>query len=291
MRPFEYFAPNSLDEAVSLLTRCNGKAKIIAGGTDLLVEIKEHLRKPDYIVNINKIPGLRDFYYNDTDGLKIGCLTKVRTVEQSQMIKDKYPGLYQAASQLGSIQVRNSATVAGNICRASPSADTITPLIAAGARVTIWGPMGERTVLLENFFKGPGKTILKSEEILTNILVPPPASNTGRVYLKHGRRKSMELATVGVAVSVTLEGEKCSDVKVVLGAVAATPIRSEGAEAVLEGQSLAKAHITDAALAAMEDASPISDIRASANYRKQMVKVLTEQALEEALEKAKSNTL
>ncbi len=287
MRPFEYFAPRTLNEAVALLGRYNGRAGIIAGGTDLIVEIKENIRRPDYLVDINKIPGLDHLIYDDSDGLKIGALTTVRSVEQSPVIKKKYPSLFQAASQLGSIQVRNRATVAGNICRASPSADTPPPLMAAGAWVKVWGPAGERKVWLEEFFTGPGQTVLTSDEILTEIGVPRPAAHTSHVYIKHGRRKAMELASVGVAVSLTLVDKVCRGVRIVLGAVAPTPIRAKQAEAVLEGGIVDNTKITAAANAAMADAKPISDVRSSAAYRKEMVGVLTERAISEAWQKTK----
>ena len=152
MNRFEYFAPETLDEIITLLDRYNGQAKLLAGGTDLLVEIKERIRLPDYVINIKKIPGLDHLSYDEATGLKIGALTTVRTVETSPIVYGKYPGLAQAARELGSIQVRHRATVAGNICRASPSADTLPPLIADGASVKIYGPQGEREVLLEDFF-------------------------------------------------------------------------------------------------------------------------------------------
>lgn len=282
MHPFEYFAPRTLDEAISLLTGNRGEARVIAGGTDLIVEMKEHIHHPDYLVDINKIEGLDDLSYDDGTGLKIGALTTVRAVEQSPVVKDKYPGLFQAVSQLGSIQVRNRATVAGNICRASPSADTPPPLIAAGAWVMIYGPSGERKIQLEEFFTGPGRTVLGPGDIVTSIHVPPPPARTGRVYLKLGRRKAMELATVGVAVSLAQEEKICRDVRIVLGAVAPTPIRARHAEAVLEGNAVSEAIIDQVVKTAMAEARPISDVRSSAEYRLQMVGVLTEQAIMEA---------
>ena len=282
MHSFEYFAPETLGEAVSLLTQNDTQATVIAGGTDLIVEMKEHIRHPDWLVDINKIPGLNDLSYDDDTGLKIGALTTVRTVEQSPVVSDKYPGLFQAVSQLGSIQVRNRATVVGNICRASPSADTPPPLIAAGARVLIWGPAGEREIQLEEFFTGPGKTVLDQGEIVTAIRVPPPPPETRRVYLKLGRRKAMELATVGVAVSLSMDGKIFRDVRIVLGAVAPTPIRALHAETALEGQRNKDTVIKQAASQAMKESRPNSDVRSSAEYRLEMVGVLTEQAIREA---------
>jgi carbon-monoxide dehydrogenase medium subunit len=283
MRRFEYFEPDTLSEAVSLLSRYNGQASIFAGGTDLLVEIKEHLRTPDYVINIKKIPGMDHLTFSDSNGLRIGSLATVRTVETSAIVVEKYAGLAQAARELGSIQVRNRATVAGNICRASPSADTLPPLIADGATVKLFGPAGERVVLLEEFFTGPGQTILARDEILVEIAVPSPLPHTGKVYIKHGRRKAMELATVGVAVALTLTGGVCEEIRIVLGAVAPTPIRARQAEKILRGKVVDTAAISRAALAARAESRPISDVRSSAEYRREMVRVQTKRAITEAL--------
>jgi len=288
MRRFEYIEPVTLDEAVALLGEHSGKASLLAGGTDLLVEIKEHLREPDYVINIKKIEGLHTLTYNDKDGLIIGSLTTVREVEKSTDVNEKYAGLAQAASALGSIQVRNRATVAGNICRASPSADTLPSLIADGAAVKLFGRDGERVLLLEEFFTGPGKTQMAADEILVEIAVPPPSPHTGKAYIKHGRRKAMELATVGVAVTLTLDsGDICSDVRIVLGAVAPTPIRALKAEAVLRGKVVDERVIEEAAVRARAESRPISDVRSSASYRREMVYVQSRRALGLAFNRAR----
>lgn len=276
MRRFEYFEPKSLGEAVALLGRYQGRAQALAGGTDLLVEIKEQLRRADCVVNIKKIPGIGGLSYDPRSGLRIGALATAREVEVSSMVLEKYASLAQAARELGSIQVRNRATIVGNICRASPSADTLPPLIADGAIVKLHGPGGARELPLEDFFTGPGKTVLRPEELVTELVVPAPPPRTGKVYIKHGRRKAMELATVGVAVTWTRDGE----VRIVLGAVAPTPIRAYQAEEVLKKDPRA---IEEAAAAAMAEAKPISNVRASAEYRREMVRVLTRRALEQAL--------
>jgi carbon-monoxide dehydrogenase medium subunit len=284
MKRFDYFEPTTLDEAVSLLLHYNGKANVMAGGTDLLVEIKEQLRAPDYVVNIKKIPGLRELSYDKQTGLRFGALVTTREIETHPLVREKYPCLAQAVSELGSIQVRHRATVAGNICRASPSADTPPPLIAAGAVVRLYGPAGERVVLLEDFFTGPGKTVLQQGELVVEFTVPPPPLRTGQVYLKHGRRRAMELATVGVAVALTRAGEVCQEVRIVLGAVAPTPMRARQAEAVLRGQRIDERLIEMAAETAMAESKPISDVRASAEYRREMVRVLIGRAIRQALE-------
>ena len=282
MRRFEYFEPATLAEASALLARYQGRAQPLAGGTDLLVELKEQLRRADCVINIKKIPGIDRLSFDARDGLRIGALVTAREIEVSPVVQEKYVSLLQAARELGSIQVRNRATIIGNVCRASPSADTLPPLIADGAVVTIQGGNGTRHVLLENFFTGPGKTVLKADELVTEIVVPAPAPRTGKVYIKHGRRKAMELATVGVAVTLSER-----DVKIVLGAVAPTPIRAKRAEALLRGQKIDAALIERAAQAAVEESRPISNVRASAEYRRDMVGVLTRRALQRALDSIK----
>jgi carbon-monoxide dehydrogenase medium subunit len=287
MRRFEYFEPNTLDEAISLLSLYGGKANVLAGGTDLLVEIKEDVRRPDYVVNIKKIADVDHLQYDARTGLRFGALVTAREIEVSPLMREKYPGLCQATSEIGSIQIRNRATIAGNICRASPSADTLPPLIADGASVSIYGPDGERSVVLEEFFTGPGRTVLKPNEIVTEIRVPPPPPHTGSVYIKHGRRKAMELATVGVAVALTIERELCREIRIVLGAVAPTPIRARQAEAVLRNGPLERHLLEKAAQAAVNESTPVSNVRGSAEYRREMVRVLTKRAIGKAVELAR----
>lgn len=284
MRRFEYYEPANLDETSALLARHGAEASLLAGGTDLLVEIKEHLRWPRHVVNLKKVPGLAALEYDDRTGLRFGALVTAREIEVAPVVLAKYPGLAQAARELGSIQVRHRATIVGNICRASPSADTLPPLIADGATVGIYGPAGERTVALEAFFTGPGKTVLAPGELVTAVVVPPPPPRTGKHYLKHGRRKAMELATVGVGVSLTLDGGACREIRIALGAVAPTPIRARQAEDALRGRTLDGAAIEAAARIAMGECRPISNVRGSAGYRREMVGVLTRRAIERAME-------
>jgi carbon-monoxide dehydrogenase medium subunit len=273
VKRFEYFEPATLDEAMALLVAPN--AQILAGGTDLLVELKEQLRRADSVVNIKKVSGLGGLRYDN--GLHIGALATARELETSPIVQEKYRSLAQSLRELGSIQVRHRATIIGNVCRASPSADTIPPLIADGASLRIRGSGGERVVMLEDFFLGPGKTVLKPGDVVTEIVVPPPPPGTGKIYLKHGRRKAMELATVGVAVT-HIPGV---ETRIVLGAVAPTPIRARQAEDLLRGKRLTDELIEKAAQAAVAQSRPISNVRASAEYRREMVGVLTRRALEQ----------
>ena len=283
MRCFEYHEPATLEEAAALLRRCNGQASLLAGGTDLLVQLKEHIRAPAHVVNIKKILGLDELSF-DAAGLRIGALTTTRAVETSALAQRHYASLCQATVHFASIQVRHRATVVGNVCRASPSADTLPPLIADGAVLHILGPDGRREVALEAFCTGPGKTVLGADELVTHIVVPAPPPHTGKSYIKHGRRVEMELATVGVAVTLTLAGGRCRDLRIVLAAVAPTPLRAVRAEAVLRDRPLAAALIQEAAQTAMAECRPIGDVRGSADYRRAMVGVLTRRAIEQAME-------
>lgn len=287
MRRFELFEPATASEASALLVRHGDKASLLAGGTDLLVEIKEQLRRPDVVIDLKHIPGLARLAFDPVRGLSIGALVTAREVETSADVQRDYAGLAQAVRELGSIQIRNRATIAGNICRASPSADTLPPLIADGASLRIAGPAGERSLAMEAFFTGPGRTVLAAGEIVTGIDVPARKPGMGKCYIKHGRRKAMELATVGVAVNVTMSGETVGDIRIVLGAVAPTPLRATAAEAVLRGAKLNADVIAKAADAAMAAASPISNVRASAGYRRAMVGELTRRAVERAAETAR----
>ena len=284
---FDYAEPRTLAEASLALRGHDGLASVMAGGTDLLVEIKEHLRRVKCVVNIKRIPGLDALTFNTRTGLRFGALTTARAIELNADVARHYPGLSQAVRELGSIQVRHRATVAGNICRASPSADTLPPLIVDGATIVMGDGASTREMLLEDFFTGPGKTLLRAGELVLAIQLPPPPAaplRTGRVYIKHGRRKAMELATVGVAVSLTLDpAGTCIQARIALGAVAPTPLRAREAEAVLEGSTIDAASIARAAQLAMDACSPISNVRASADYRREMTGVLTRRALEQAL--------
>ncbi|MDC7784953.1 xanthine dehydrogenase family protein subunit M [Rhodoplanes sp. TEM] len=285
MHPFAYFEPKTLDETIALLSQHGRAADLMAGGTDLLVEIKEHIRRPAAVINLKTIPGLAELACDAATGLRIGALVTVRTIETSPAVQRLYPALAGAAREIGSIQIRNRATVVGNVCRASPSADTLPPLIAFGAHVEMVGPAGTRSLPLEAFFTGPGKTALGADEVVTAIVLPPPAAQAGSDYIKHGRRRAMELATVGVAVSLRRDGDVCRDLRIVLGAVAPTPIRARAAEALLEGVAPDEATVAAAGRAARDEARPISNVRASADYRRAMVAVLTRRAVAAAWER------
>jgi len=204
------------------------------------------------------------------------------------VIKEKFGVLARAASKLGTPQIRNRATLAGNLCNAAPSAELAPALIVLGARARIIGTAGERAVLIEDFFIGPGLTVLKPDEILAEIQVPNLLPRSGGVYVKHTIRKALDLAIVGVAVITTLDGEVLSNVKIALGAVASTPIRVKKAEEILAGKRLEDDLLEKAGLIAAEESSPISDVRSSADYRRKMVGVLVARAIKQAAEQVKA---
>lgn len=276
---FNYLEPATIEEAVSLLGKYDGKAKVVAGGTDLVVQIREKLIAPEYVVDIGYISGLDRIDYDETQGLRIGALATIRAIEKSSKICQVYPAIAQSAGLLGSVAIRNVATIGGNLCNAAPSADTAPALIGLSAKGKIIGPDDEKIVSLEEFFTGPGCIVCEPGELLVEIRVPVPPPGTRGVYLKHGR-SAIDLATVGVAVIMTMEpGAVCRDVKIVLGAVAPTPMRARKAEEVLRGKKVDPALIEKSAQAAADEARPITDVRASAEYRKEMVKVYTRRAI------------
>jgi carbon-monoxide dehydrogenase medium subunit len=287
MRSFDYHSPTTLAETVALLDAYGERARILAGGTDLLTALKERWEKPEHVVDLRCLPGLDEISYDAAAGLTIGARVTIRQAEMSPLVRSRYPALAYAASTLASIQIRNLATVAGNICRASPSADTPPILLALDARVTFYGPSGERTVPLDQFFTGPGRTVLARNQVLTAIRVPPHRECCfGAAYIKHSPRQAMDLAMVGVAAAVTMESGWITSARVALGAVAPTPRRSRRAEAALLGCRPTPELLAQAGEAAGSECAPISDVRGTADYRREMVVAQTRRALEEAIASA-----
>ena len=284
MARFEYLEARTVRQAISMLERHGEKARIVAGSTDFLVRWRLGAWEPDYVVNIQRVAGLGRLTYSRRTGLRMGALTTVRTLETSSIIRQHYPALAAAAASFAGVQVRNLATVGGNICNASPAGDTLPALLAFDAECRIVGPDGERFMPLEQFFQGPGRTALQQSEILAEIRLPPPAPNTGSLYIKHSPRGAMDIATVGVASVVTLQhgGRVCAEARIALGAVAPTPIRAHGAEALLRGQPMTPELIDTAAAESQAAARPIDDVRGTAVHRKEIVRVLAQRTLERA---------
>ena len=284
---FEYFAPETMEEACSLLAKYKGEARVLAGGTDLLVQMKNREVTPRYLINIKNIPNLDYIRYDDKEGLRIGALTTIEALKTSTLIRRRFGILSQAAAVLGTVQIRNRGTIAGNLCNASPAAETAPALITLAAKARIVGVAGERAVPLEDFFISPGQTVLQAGEIVTEIQVPNLPPRSGGAYLKHSIKR-MDIAIVGVGVVITLNGEVCNDIKIALGAVACTPIRAKKAEEIIRGQGLDSELMERAAQIASEESRPIDDIHSYAQYRKQMVKVLAQEAMKQAGDEAKS---
>ena len=279
--PVEMYQPTSLREASRLLKDKGPGGRFLAGGTDLVIAIKEKGLLPKYVVDLKRVPGLSGIRENGDGSISIGALTTMREIETASLITGKFPFLAQSAAEVGSIQIRNRATVGGNMANATPSADVAPALIALNARTKIFSAVGERTVSLEEFFRGPGQTLMNPDEILTEITIPKTDSRLVGEYIKFSPRDMMDLAYVGVAVAYAL-GEKerrCENVRIVLGAVAPIPMRSPKAEAILEGRILTEELATSAGEMAALEAKPISDVRSSADYRRAMVGVMTKRAL------------
>ena len=283
---FDYLIAKDLDEASGKLAELGPTAKVMAGATDLIIPMKDHAVRPEpeYLVDIKKIEGLDYLEYDEKEGLKVGALTTLRTLEHSELVKEKYPAVATAAKRIASTQIRAKGTMVGNICNASPSCDSGPIVLASDAKILVHGKDGERTIQAADFFKGVKRTALEPGDIVTGIVFPPLAENQKAVYMKHAVRKAMDLAIVGVAVIITVENDVCTDAKIALGAVAATPIRAPKAEEALIGKKLTDEVIENAATIAMESCSPISDIRASKEYRSAMVRVFTKRAIKKALE-------
>jgi len=282
MKPFEYFAPKTIAEASEILAAHDGEARAIAGGTDLLLKMKAGRVAPKAVINIKRIPelrGLRPVESGEWSVISIGALTTLEEIRRSSLVREQCPALSHAAATMASTQIRNLATVGGNLCNAAPSADLAPILIALDATARIAGSSGERRVPLGEFFVGPGVTILAPGELLVSIEVPPPSGRA--VYLKHAPRTCMDIAVVGVGLALRMSDGRCEDARVVLGAVAPTPMRARRAEAELMGGALTPERIDRAAQVAAEESKPIDDVRGSAWYRRRMVEVITRRGLTE----------
>ena len=275
----EYFEPKSIGDALTVLSKHGAAAKVISGGTDVMVDIK-FKEEPGALVNIKKIPSLSGIAESG-GAIRIGALTTIREIETSALIREKLPVLWEAAHQFASLQIRDTATIGGNICRASPSGETLSPLLVLDAKAVMAFSSGEQSESFSNFFTGPGKSIVGDKGLLTEIEIPLPAAGSQGVYLKHAVRGAMDIAMVGVAVMITPEAGKnnLADVRIGLGAVAPTPLRAPKTEALLKGKPLTAALLKEAGAMAASEASPISDQRSSAENRRWIVEALTKRGL------------
>ena len=289
MARFEYLEARTLRQAISLMQRHSEDARIVAGSTDFLVRWRQGVWQPKYVVDIRRIASLGRISYSRSQGLRLGSLAKIQDLETHPSIRQNYPALAAAAASFAGVQVRNLATVGGNICNASPAGDTLPALLAFDARCRIVGPGGERWLPLTDVFAGPGRTVLQNTEVLAEIRLPPPLPDSGSLYIKHSPRGAMDIATLGVASVISLVdgGRVCHTARIALGAVAPTPIRAPTAENLLSGRTVTPELIREAAREAQRAAQPIDDIRGSADHRRAMVEVLTQRTLETAVEMAR----
>jgi CO/xanthine dehydrogenase FAD-binding subunit len=279
---FQHFAPASIEEACSLLAEYGSKAVPLAGGTDLLVKMKQRKRIPAYVVNLKKIPGFDYITFDEKDGLRIGALATIQSLKNSVVVKRHCKILAQAAGVESSVQIRNIATIGGNIANASPAADAPLALVSLTASVVITRFGGEREIPIEEFFTGPGKTKLQPGEIIREIHVPALLPRSGGAYLKHAIRRT-DIAIVSTAVVVALADDLCADIKIALGSVAPTAFRAKRAEKFLKGKKITADLAEEAGRVAMEESCPIDDIRGYAEHRQKIIVMLTKQAVMEAV--------
>ena len=277
---FGYLAPATLDELLNTLRRVGGEAKILAGGTDLLVRMKQGVLRPKYLVSLRRVKELRGIE-DRGDCVVIKAATRLRDIERSEVIRQYFTALHEAVEWMGSVQIRNMATIGGNLCNASPAADTAPPLLVFDASVRILSAGGERVVPLKDFFRGPGRTVLREDEVLAEILVPKPTAPTGSAFIKVAR-VAMDLAKVSVAVALRMDGGVVSDVRVALGSVAPTPIRAYRTEEFLKGRELSEEVLEKAAEIVRGEVKPITDVRSTAEYRRFVSGVILKDALRKA---------
>ncbi|MFQ5826524.1 MAG: FAD binding domain-containing protein, partial [Dehalococcoidia bacterium] len=272
MHLFDYVAPQSLEEAVRLLEQAEGQAMPIAGGTDLIPQIKKGTKQPSLVVDIKRIPEVHRLEFAPEEGLHLGAAVPCAAIVRHPQVLALYPSLHKACSQIGSRQIRSRASVGGNICNAAPSADSIPPLLVHEATVQVLGAGGTRQIPLEELFLGPGQTSLGPSELLAEIGVPVPPAHSSSQYIRFSLREEMDIALVGVAALLALEPGtgRCLEARIALGAVAPTPIRARQAETLLQGQKLVDGLLDRAAELAAQASSPITDIRASAEYRREL---------------------
>jgi CO/xanthine dehydrogenase FAD-binding subunit len=286
VRRFELAVPGSIDECLQVLAKRGADAKVVAGGTDLLPQLKNGVLKPGWVVDLSAVAELRAISDAPDGGLRIGASVTARELELDARVRARFPSLAESAALVGSVQVRNLATLGGNLCNAAPSADMAPPLLALDAVAVIAGPSGQRRVPMAAFFLGVRRTVLAPGELLLEIALPAPGAASGGNYLRHTPRRELDIAVVGVASQVTLSGGQCIKARIALAAVAPVPLRATDAEQALIGQPLTPPQIERAAELAAAAARPIDDHRGSVEFRHHLVRVLTRRTLGTALARA-----
>lgn len=287
---FEYIAAQSIEEAANLAAEMGDKCMVMAGGTDVIPLLKDRVKEPEYIIDLKTIPGLKRLEYVKGEGLKIGALTKLHEIETSEIVKKEFAAVADAAHYVASKQIRCKGTMVGNICNASPSADTASILLVMDAKVKTVraNAINGREIPINGFFKHVKKTSLEEGELVTEISIPELKSGEGAAYYKHAIRKAMDLAIIGVASWVNMDGNKILDCRIAVNGAAITPFRAIEAEKVLIGNEYSGELLEKAAVAAMDSCKPISDVRASAEYRADMVRIFTKRSFKKALETLKA---
>jgi len=284
---FDYYAPESIPEAVDLLAGLGKNTFIMAGGTDILIRKNHGMISPDGVVALKKIKGLDRIIVGPKKGLIIGATALLADVAAHPGIRKKYPAIADAAKNTANVQIRNMGTVVGNLCNASPSADNAPTLLAMGAVLSITGPQGDRTLALEGFFKGPGLTALEPAEIVTAVTVPPPMPNSGAAYVHLSARGKVDCSAVCVGAHVEMQGTKVNNARLFVGACAPIPMRMPRAEKAMMKKVFNEKLAVKAGQTASQEAMPITDVRATQDYRNNMVAVITKRALLLAHKRAK----
>ena len=288
---FDYFEPTSLDEASGLLREGKGARRPLAGGTDIVIQLRRRVARTEGLVNLKRIPELSGWTCEPGRGLRLGACTPMRDLETSAAVGERFPSIREALQVVGSLQLRNLASVGGNLCNASPSADTAPPLMALGAAASLWTDESRReTVSVENFFEGPGASVLRAGGLLLAVEVPEPEPLTGDAFERFTPRSAMDIAIASAAAAVTLDaaGQRVRAVRIALGAVAPTPIRALRAEDLVREKEPNPKLLEWAGAAAMGECRPIDDIRGTAAYRKELIRILVQRVLRQAVERARA---
>ena len=289
MKNFEYLVPRTLREAVRLLAEKGEQARVLAGGTDLIVQMRNRRRQPERVIDIKNVPDLNKITYTARKGLRIGAAVPCSRIYSDVEVVTRYQGLVDAASIIGGIQIQGRASLGGNLCNASPSGDSIPALIAYGAIAEIAGPEGQREVAVEDFCTAPGRNVLRPGELLVALRLPTPGKGAGAHYLRFIPRNEMDIAVVGVGVCVELanRGKEFKSARIALAAVAPTPLFARQASELLAGRPVSDEAIAEAAEAAKTIARPITDMRGTAEFRLHLVGVLTRRVLQGAVKRAR----
>jgi len=280
MKRHDYYQPETLKDACNLMEKGKGRARYIAGGTDLIVNIKKRLIQPDTLISLRRIRELSGISQNRD--LVLGSMTLLRDIERDPIIGRDYQALSQAVKALATPQIRNVATVGGNLCNSAPSADCAPPLLVMEAGLKLEAPGGQREVAIEGFFKGPGQTCMDMAEILTRIRIPPPREDTIMAFLKVGR-VSTDIAIVNAAALLVMDNKACKRCRLAVGAVAPVPLRLRSVEKMIEGQEISPELLNRVGKMVEEEVNPITDVRSTEEYRRIMSGVLVKRAIEEAI--------